>query len=76
MGIEGRRKQVAVWHAEDAHQKKHLVFPNAMQTALQLGHRAARDIPARNLQLGGELALRPVSVHPQFANLRPDDVVD
>lgn len=76
MRINGRREQVPVLHAEHPHQEKHLVFPDAVEPAFQLGHRAPRYVPSGYLQFGGQLALGPVPIHPQSANLRPDDVVD
>lgn len=76
MRIDGCWQQVAIWHIEDPHQEEHLVFPDAMQAALQLGHGASGNVPARHLQFGRQFALRPVSIHPQSADLRPDDVVD
>lgn len=76
MRIDGGWKQLAVGHLEDAHEEKHLVLPDTMQPAFQLGHRAPRNIPSCHLQLGREFPLRPIPIHPQLANLRPDDVVD
>ena len=76
MRVDGGWEQLSVGSLKDAHQEKHLVFPNAMQPAFQLGHRASRYIPACHLQFGGEFPLRPIPIHSQFANLRSDDVVD
>ena len=67
-------KQVIHTGAKELGQDQKLTVRHAPALAFQFGERLAADIPAQELQLGGQDLLRPAFAVAQVSDLRPNQI--
>lgn len=71
---ENPREQVVGTHAQDFGEDKKFQVRNAPLLVFEARHGLAAGVPAAQLQLDGELALRPALLLAKFSHLRADNV--
>jgi hypothetical protein len=68
------RKQIVHFGTEHAGENKQFEIRHTSLLIFQTCHRLPASVPAKQLQLGGEITLRPSPLLADFPHLRADDV--